>query len=153
MRACCLSAGAIMCVIPAFGHHNIATGFDVTRTIRISGTVSKVEFLNPHVTISLDVKDSTGAVTRWNIETGSPNVLIRGGITKARLAEGTTMVVFGYPAKDGSPNLDGRTLRLAGGVELRLAPWERDLWNPLRDPSWTGCEEVKPRPEDCIRVE
>jgi hypothetical protein len=103
MQACRLFASAILCVISAFGHHNIAAYFDVTRTIRVSDTISKVEFLNPHVTISLDVKNAEGTVTHWKVETAGPNALMRGGITKVQFAEGTTLVVYGYPAKDGSP--------------------------------------------------
>ena len=153
MKAGRLVGGAILCVIPAFGHHNIATEFDVSRTVRISGTISHVEFLNPHVTIFLDVKDSDGTVTHWKVETASPNFLIRSGITKDLFAKGTTIVVDAYPAKDGSPRADGRTLMLADGRELRLGPWEHDLWNPDRDKQWNWCEEANTRPENCIRVE
>jgi Family of unknown function (DUF6152) len=154
MKARQLLASAILCVIPAFGHHYSLAEFDVSRTVRISGTISKVEFSNPHVTFSLDVKNPDGTVTPWEVETAAPSALIRGGITKALLAKGTTIVVDdAYPAKDGSPKANGRTLILADGREFRWGPWEHDIWNPQRDPTWNWCEEAKPRAGDCIRVQ
>ena len=115
----------------------------MSRTVRISGTISKVVFLNPHVTFSLDVKNPDGAVTNWDVETGGPNVLLRGGITKDLLAKGTTIVVDAYPAKDGSSKVTAYTLILADGRELVLR------LNPRQD----GCDGIIPRPENCIRIE
>jgi hypothetical protein len=141
MKARRLSVSAILCVFPAFGHHYSLTEFDVSRTVRISGTISKVEFANPHVTFSLGVKNPDGTVTQWKVGTASPNVLIRGGITKALLAEGTTIVVDAYPAKDGSPKANVRNLTLADGRQLIT-----------RDPSQNNCDG-EPFPENCIRVQ
>lgn len=158
MKDCRPLASAILCVIPAFGQSlasefDVSRLFDVSRTVRISGTISQVEFLNPHVTFLLDVKNPDGAVTQWQVETAAPNVLIRSGITKALLAQGTTVVVEdAYPAKDGSPKANGRTLIFADGREFRWGPWEHDLWNPNRDQQYTWCDEVTPRPENCVRV-
>jgi hypothetical protein len=116
----------------------------------MSGTISKVEFRNPHVTISLDLKNPDGTMTRWNVETAGPNALIRGGITKDLLAQGAIIVIDGYPAKDGSPKANGRTLILADGREFRLGPWEFDLWNPLRVQRPNACDGVQ---GPCIKVE
>jgi hypothetical protein len=113
-----LLASAILSLFPAFGHHSIAAEFDVSRTVRISGTISKLEFANPHVVIYLDVKNPDGTVTNWKVETASPNILIRSEITKAELAEGTTIIVEAYPAKDGSPEVQSRTMTLADGREF-----------------------------------
>ena len=140
MKARHLIASAILCVIPASGHHYSLAEFDASRTVRISGTISKMEFSNPHVTFSLDVKNPDGTVTHWIVGTASPNVLIRGGITKALLAEGTTVVVDAYPAKDGSPKANVRTLTLADGRQLIRG-----------DPS-QNCDG-EPFPENCIRVQ
>ena len=131
MKARHLLASATLFVIPAFGHHYSLAEFDVSRTGRISGTISKVDFANPHVTFSVDVKNSDGTVTQWKVGTASPNVLIRGGITKALLAEGTAVVVDAYPAKDGSPKANVQTLTLADGRQLIR-----------RDPSPNNCEDM-----------
>jgi hypothetical protein len=140
MKARHLLASAILCAIPAFGHHYSLAEFDVSRTVRISGTISKVEFSNPHVTFSLDVKNSDGTLTHWTVGTASPNVLIRGGITKVLLAQGTAIVVDAYPAKDGSPKANVRTLTLADGRQLIT-----------RDPG-QNCDG-EPFSENCIRVQ
>jgi Family of unknown function (DUF6152) len=137
MQANRLLTGAILCLIPAFGHHSVSAEFDVSRTVRMSGTISKVEFLNPHVTISLDVKNPDGTVTLWKVETRSPNVLQRLGITKALLAQGTTISVDANPSKDGTPVANGLALTLADGRELALSP---------RDP----CKETA-HPANCIQ--
>ena len=143
MKAGGLLAGALLCVIPAFAHHSVAAEFDLSKTVKISGTITKMEFSNPHVTFSLDVKNPDGTVTTWNVETAGPNVLMRGGITRDLLAKGTTIAVAAYPAKDGSPKAAARTLTLADGRELAL-----------RDPRmFDGCTEFGPRPESCITVQ
>lgn len=138
-----LLASVIFCVIPAFAHHSVAAEFDVSKTVRISGTISKVQFLNPHVTFSLDAKNPDGTATHWNVETAGPSKLIRGGITKVLLVEGATIVVDAYPAKDGSPKANTRTLTLtlADGRELRL------------DESGQNSCDATPHPENCIHAE
>jgi hypothetical protein len=128
---------------PAFAHHSVETDFDVSRTVKISGTISKVVFLNPHVTFSLDVKNPDGTVTNWNVETAAPNVLMRGGITKDLFARGTTVAIDVYPAKDGSSKAAAHTLTLADGRELSLR----------LIPKLDGCDGIVPRPDSCIRIE
>ncbi len=109
---------AILSVIPVFGHHSVSAEFDLSKTLRLSGTISKVEFTNPHVAIYLDVKNPDGTLTNWRVETSSPNILIRAGITKAFLADGITIVVDAYLAKDGSPDVTSRTMMLPDGHEF-----------------------------------
>jgi Family of unknown function (DUF6152) len=116
-----LFVSAILSVIPALGHHSVSAEFDLSKTFRISGTISKVEFANPHVVIYLDVKTPDGTVTNWKVETSSPNILMRAGITKALLAEGTTLVVDAYLAKDGSPGANSHTMILPDGREFAPA--------------------------------
>jgi hypothetical protein len=113
-----LLACVILSVFPAFGHHSVAAEFDVSRTVRITGTISKVEFANPHVVIYLDVKNLDGTVTNWKVESVSPNILMRGEITKAQLAEGTSIIVDAYPAKDGTPDVHSSIMTLADGREF-----------------------------------
>jgi Family of unknown function (DUF6152) len=120
MKAGLLGAGAILCAVPLLAHHSIAADYDLSRTVKISGTISDVEFKNPHVTFSLDVKNPDGTVIQWIVEAGGPNFLHRNGITKDLLAKGTAIVVDAYPAKDGSSNAAGHTLILADGRGLAL---------------------------------
>jgi Family of unknown function (DUF6152) len=103
-------------VIPAFAHHSVATDFDVSRTVRIRGTISK-----------LDVKNPDGTVTNWNVEFASPNLLIRSRVTRDLLAKGTTIALEAYPAKDGSSKAGGRSIRFADGHEFAL----RDSWQNI----------------------
>lgn len=120
MRARRLFVGVILCAIPVFAHHSVAADFDVSRTVKISGIISKVEFSNPHVTFSMDVKNPDGTVTQWNVEFASPNILIRSGVTRDLLAKGTTIALEAYPAKDGSSKASGRSIRFADGYEFAL---------------------------------
>lgn len=88
--------------------------------MHLEGVVSKVEFINPHAWIHVDVKGPDGKVVTWMIEAGSPNVLLRRGITKASVAPGTRVIVDGYQAKDGSLRANGRDITLPDGRKLFL---------------------------------
>jgi len=101
-----------------WGHHAFSAEFDFNKPVKMTGVVTKVEFINPHSWIHIDVKDSTGAVTSWMIEGGSPNVLFRRGVTKDSLPKGTTVIVDGFLAKDGSHKANGRDVTLADGKRL-----------------------------------
>jgi hypothetical protein len=89
---------------PAAGHHSFSAEFDVTKKFTFTGTVTKVEWANPHVFFYLDVKDEkTGAVTNWAMEMGSPNGLMRAGWSRATIKSGDRVMVEGSLARDGSP--------------------------------------------------
>jgi hypothetical protein len=111
-------------------HHAFAAEFDANRPVNFKGTVSRVEWVNPHVWIHVDVKKADGSVEKWAIEGGTPNVLFRRGFTRQSLAAGTVIVVDGYQAKDGSKRANGREMTLPDGKKLFLgssgtgAPWE-----------------------------
>lgn len=128
MRANRLLAGAMMCAIPALAHHSVAADFDVSRTVKISGTISNVAFANPHVTFSVDVKNPDGKVTSWNVVTGAPNLLLRNGVTRDLLANGTTIAVEAYPAKDGSSKVSSRAMRFADGYRFVLPDPGQTFW-------------------------
>jgi hypothetical protein len=101
-------------------HHAFAAEFDANKPVNFKGTVSRVEWVNPHVWIHVDVKKTDGSVEKWAIEGGTPNVLFRRGFTRQSLATGTEIVVDGYQAKDGSKRANGREMTLPDGKKLFL---------------------------------
>ena len=105
---------------PLPAHHAFAAEFDATKPVKFEGTVTKMEWTNPHVWIHVDVKKPDGAVEKWAFEAGTPNVLFRRGFTKNSLLPGTKIVVDGYRAKDGSRRANGRDLTLPDGRKLFL---------------------------------
>jgi len=111
-------AGLLMAAAPMFAHHAFAAEFDAQKPVKLKGTVAKVEFINPHSWIHMDVKDADGKVTRWMVEGGSPNALFRRGVTKDALPQGTEISVDGYQAKDGSNRANGRDITFADGRKL-----------------------------------
>jgi len=106
------SAGA------AAAHHAFAAEFDATKPIKLKGTVAKMEWINPHTWLHLDVKRPDGKTERWMIEGGPPNALYRRGFTKNSLPIGSELVVEGFRAKDGSLKGNGRELTFADGRRL-----------------------------------
>jgi Family of unknown function (DUF6152) len=111
-------AGLLAVVAPVWAHHAFAAEFDAQKPVKLKGTVAKVEFINPHSWIHMDVKDADGKVTRWMVEGGSPNALFRRGVTKDALPQGTEISVDGYQAKDGSNRANGRDITFADGRKL-----------------------------------
>ena len=112
--------GLLMAAAPAIAHHAFAAEFDAKRPIKLQGTVTKMEWINPHAWIHVDVKKPDGKVESWMIEGGTPNTLLRRGFTKNSLLPGTEILVDGYQAKDGSLRANGRDLTLPDGRKLFL---------------------------------
>ena len=131
-----VSAVAGLCVwlvgtaVPVVAHHAFAAEFDADRPVEFSGTVTRVEWVNPHVWIHLDVDKDDGTTEVWAFEAGTPNVLFRRGFTRDSLLPGTDVLVDGYQAKDGTNRANGRDITLADGTQLFLgssgtgAPYE-----------------------------
>jgi hypothetical protein len=113
LGACLLAAA-----LPVWAHHSFASEFDVTKPVKLQGTVTRMEWINPHSWIHIDVKNPDGTVTSWMVEGGSPNSLLRRGFTKHSLEAGTEIVVEGYQAKDGANRANGRELTFPDGKKL-----------------------------------
>ena len=111
-------------------HHAFAAEFNADRPVNFEGTVTKMEWVNPHVWIHMDVAKADGSVESWAFEGGTPNVLFRRGFTKQSLLPGTQIVVDGYQAKDGTNRANGRDITFTDGTKLFLgssgtgAPYE-----------------------------
>ena len=113
-------AGLLLATVPAIAHHAFAAEFDAKKPIKLKGTVTKMEWNNPHAWVHIDVKKPDGTVESWMIEGGTPNTLLRRGFTKNSLLPGTEILVDGYQAKDGSLRANGRDLTLPDGKKLFL---------------------------------
>jgi Family of unknown function (DUF6152) len=109
-----------LATLPMQAHHAFAAEFDVNRPIKLRGTVTKMDWVNPHSWIHIDVKGDDGKVINWMIEGGSPNVLLRLGFSKGALPTGSEIVMEGYQAKDGSNRGVGKVLTFADGRKLFL---------------------------------
>jgi hypothetical protein len=105
-------------VAPAFAHHSFAAEYDSAKPVTLKGTVTKMEWMNPHARFYVDVKDDSGTVTNWEFELGSPNGLMRRGWTRNSLKPGDSIVVEGYLAKDGSKLANARNVTLGDGRKV-----------------------------------
>jgi len=138
-----ICAWVVGTAVPVTAHHAFAAEFDADSPVEFSGTVTKVEWVNPHVWIHLDVTRDDGTMEGWAFEAGTPNVLFRRGFTRDSLLPGTDVRVDGYQAKDGTNRANGRDITFIDGTKLFLgssgtgAPWELarpgvDTSDPLR---------------------
>ena len=112
--------GLVFAASPLSAHHAFTAEFDAQQPITLHGTVTKVEWTNPHAWINLDVKGDDGQVVAWRVEAGAPNALLRRGFTKNYLPPGAEIVVQGFKAKDGSNRANGSNVTTPDGKKLFL---------------------------------
>jgi hypothetical protein len=127
-------AGLALCsavtAVSLSAHHAFAAEFDANKPLTLKGTVTKMEWTNPHVWVHMDVKTKDGKVENWAFEAGTPNVLFRRGFTRTSLQPGTVVVIDGYQAKDGTHRANGRDITFEDGKKLFMgssgtgAPYE-----------------------------
>jgi Family of unknown function (DUF6152) len=110
-----LAASLAMGVAPAMAHHSFAAEFDANKQVNLEGTLTKLEWTNPHIWVYLDVKDQNGNTVKWQCEGGPPNTPTRNGWTQGSIKPGDHLVVEGWLAKDGSSTCNARSLKLPDG--------------------------------------
>jgi len=122
------AAGALLlATAPVWAHHAFSAEFDTEKPVKFKGTVTKMEWINPHAWIHIDVKGEDGKVTEWMIEAAAPNSLLRRGWTKNSLPVGTEIVVEGFQAKDSANRANGSVITFTDGRKLFIG-------NPAGDP-------------------
>jgi hypothetical protein len=112
--------GLLVATCSVWAHHSFFAEFDANKPVTLTGAVTKMEWVNPHTWIHLDVKNPDGTVTNWGVEGGTPGMLIRNGFTKESLPPGTEIVVVGYQAKSGAALANGSSIKLKDGTRLFL---------------------------------
>jgi hypothetical protein len=116
-----LGTGLLLAALPVWAHHAFSSEFDIKKPLKLKGTFTKWEMINPHSWFHLDVKNPDGTVTEWMVEGGSPNTLIRLGVTKYTVKVGTELTIEAYQAKEGTNKAVGRNFILADGSRLFLS--------------------------------
>jgi hypothetical protein len=130
-----ITAALLALAVPAAAHHSFAAEFDADRPITVKGNVTKMDWVNPHSWIYVDVKDETGKVVNWRFEMGPPNALLRMGWRKDSVPAGTPVEIQGYRAKNGEPVANAKQVKLPDG---------RELFSGGSAPALPGAPEVKP---------
>jgi hypothetical protein len=123
-------SAVVASVAPLLAHHSFAAEFDSKKPVELKGTLTDLEWVNPHAWIHMDVTDASGKVTKWDCELGSPNLLMRNGWRRDSLKKGDVIVVSGSQAKDGTNVANARTVSLADGKRVFNAGSSGDPGTP-----------------------
>ena len=115
-----VTVGIALCVAsaPLRAHHSFAAEYDEHKTVTLKGTLTRVDWVNPHGWLYMDIKQPDGTVVNWGIEAGAPNALLRRGLRKTDFQPGLQLVVTGFRAKNGTPTANGRTVTFPDGREF-----------------------------------
>jgi hypothetical protein len=128
MRKICVAlatAAALYCALPLLAHHAVSAEFDASKVVTLKGTVSRVDWVNPHIFVYVDVKDDSGKITTWRLQSAPPMFFKGSGLTKEKLLDGPEATITAYPAKDGTDGFgfllklaypDGHFYNLGGGT-------------------------------------
>jgi hypothetical protein len=115
-----LICGVALTSIQARAHHSFAAEFDIDKPVKLQGVLTRMDWVNPHGWIYIDVKESDGKVVNWAIEAGGPTALLRRGLRKTDFPVGSEVLVDGYRAKSGAPRANGRTVTFKDGRNFFL---------------------------------
>lgn len=118
IRHASVLAIVVLAALPVVAHHSFAAEYDEKKPITLTGSVTKLEWMNPHARFYVDVKDASGKVTNWEFELANLNALIRRGWTRTSLKPGDVITVDGYLAKDGSPLVNTKSVTLSDGRKV-----------------------------------
>ena len=129
---------AALAGVPAQAHHAFAAEFDAAAPIELQGTVFRMEWVNPHTWIHIDVTQADGSAERWMIEGGPPSALLRRGFNKRSLLAGTEVLVDGFRSKDGTNKANGRDVTFVDGSKLFLGSSGTGAPLDGRDPTEPG---------------
>ena len=114
-RSALVAVGVFLAALPVFAHHSFSAEYDSNRPITLQGVLTRMEWINPHGWIHIDVKSPDGKVVSWAVETGSPNALLRRGLRKTDFPAGAELIIQGYLAKDGTHTANSRSVTTAEG--------------------------------------
>jgi hypothetical protein len=113
-----VAVGVLISTVSLVAHHAFTAEFDTKKPVKLRGTIAKIEMVNPHSWIYIDVRNDDGSTSQWMLEAGSPNVLVRRGFSKAAIPKGTEVIFEGFQAKDGSNRANGRDITFPDGKKL-----------------------------------